>query len=102
MKEDYIIRKSVALDSGSREDQLIFLYFYTLVIYHVFTSRSNKCTSKVVTPDNKQTMAKNITSWSETAKELDKDDNFKLKLSSFYKTSATPGANKLNLSYFWS
>ena len=33
-------------DPGTKEDLLIFLFFYTLVIYHVFTSRSNKCTSK--------------------------------------------------------
>ena len=44
-KEVYKIRKSGALDSGPREDLLILLSFYTLVIYHVFTSRSNKCTS---------------------------------------------------------
>ena len=31
-KEDYKIHKSVALDSGPREDLLIFS-FYTLVIY---------------------------------------------------------------------
>ena len=30
-KEAYKIRKSEALDSGSREDLLIFLSFYTLV-----------------------------------------------------------------------
>ena len=35
-KEDYKIHKSVALDSGPREELLIFLSFYTL----------NKCTSK--------------------------------------------------------
>ena len=46
-KEDYKIRKSVASKPGTREDLLIILSFYTLVIYHVFTSRSNKCTSKI-------------------------------------------------------
>ena len=46
----------------------------------------------MVTPDNKRTMAKNTASWSETAKELDKDDKLKLKLSLSYKTSDTPGA----------
>ena len=33
-------------DPGTKEDLLIFLFFNTLVIYHVFTHRSNKCTSK--------------------------------------------------------
>ena len=47
------IRKLVALDSGPREDLLIFLSFHTLVIYHVFTSRSNKCTSKIYTKTDK-------------------------------------------------
>jgi len=54
-------------------------------------------------------MAENTASWSETAQELADDDNLKLKLlthefilSSSYKTAATPGANKLNLSYSWS
>ena len=37
-KENYKIRKSVVLDSGPREDPLIFLPFYTLNIFHVFTS----------------------------------------------------------------
>ena len=55
-----------------------------------------------MTPDNKQTMAENTASCTETAQELDENDNLKPKLSSFYKTSATPGANKLNLSYSWS
>ena len=36
--------------------------------------------SKVVTPDNKQTMAENKASWSETAQELKEDDNLKLEL----------------------
>ena len=73
-KEDYEIRKSVVSDLGN------FLFFYILVIYHVIISRSNKCTSKVVTPDNKRTMAENIASWSETAQESKEDDNLKLKL----------------------
>ena len=73
------------------------LHQYTRYLSCVWT-KINKCTSKVVTPDNKQTMAKNTASWSETAKELDKDDNLKLKLSLSYKTSDTPGANKLNIS----
>ena len=34
----------------------------------------------MVTPDNKRTMAENTASWSETAQELDEDDNLKLKL----------------------
>ena len=55
-KEDYEIRKGVVSDLGTREDQLNYLSFYTLVIYHVIISRSNKCTSKVVTPDIKRTM----------------------------------------------
>ena len=46
-KEDYEIRKSVVSDPGTGEDLLNFLSFYTLVIYHVIISRSNKCTSKV-------------------------------------------------------
>ena len=74
-KEDYEIRKSVVSNLGTREDLLNFLFFYILVIYHVIISRSNKCTSKVETPDNKRTMA-----WSETAHELKGDDNLKLKL----------------------
>jgi len=48
-----------------------------------FLSRSNKCTSKVVTLDNKQTMAENTAaSWSETAQELDKDNKggFRIKI----------------------
>ena len=45
-KEDYEIRKRVALDSGIREDLIIFLSFYTVVIYNVFRYRSNECTSK--------------------------------------------------------
>ena len=108
-KEDYEIRKPVVSDPGTREDLLIFLSSLLLVIHYVFICRSNKCTSKVVTPDNKRTMAENTASWSETAQELADDDNLKLKvliheltLSSSYKTSATPGANKLNLSYSWS
>ena len=44
-KEDYEILKRVALDSGIRED-IIFLSFYTVVIYNVFRYRSNECTSK--------------------------------------------------------
>ena len=79
-REDYKIRKPVASDSGTREDLLILISFNRLVIYNVFLSRSNKCTSKVVTPDNKRTMAENTASWSETAQELDEDDNLKLKL----------------------
>ena len=58
-KEDYEIRKSVVSDPGTGEDLLNFLSFYTLVIYHVIISISNKCTSKVVTPDKKRTMAEN-------------------------------------------
>ena len=73
-KEDYKIRKSESWDPGTREDLLIFLSFNKLVIYHVFMSRSNKCTSKVVTPDSKW----NTASWSETAQEFDEDDNLKL------------------------
>ena len=45
-----------------------------------FLSCNYKCTSKVVTPDNKRTMAENTASWSETAQELKEDDNLKLKL----------------------
>ena len=45
----------------------------TFVIYHVFTTRSKKCTSKVVTPDDKRTMAENTASWSEPAQELKED-----------------------------
>ena len=72
----------------------------------------------MVTPDIKRTMAKNTASWSETARELNEDDNLKLKLlihnftipSSYNQlllelisyTLATPEANKLNLSYSWS
>jgi len=52
-KEDYEICKK--LYPGTRVDRRNFLSFYTLVIYHVFTTRSNKCTSKVVTPGNKRT-----------------------------------------------
>ena len=48
-KEDYKIRKPVVSDPGNREDVIIFLSFYTLVIYHVFISRSNKRTSKLYT-----------------------------------------------------
>ena len=55
------------------------IYFF---IYHVHLYRSNKCTSKVVTPDNKQTIAKNTASWLETVQELDEDDTLKLNLSS--------------------
>ena len=58
-KEDYEIRKWVVSDPETGEDLLIFLSFITLVIYHVFTSRSKKITSKVVTPDSKWTMAEN-------------------------------------------
>ena len=79
-QEDYNIRISKALDSGPRKDLLIFISFYSLVIYYVFTSRSNKCTSNLVTSDNKQTMAENTASWSEIPQELDEDDNIKLKL----------------------
>ena len=42
-KEDYEIHKSV--DLGTREDLVNLFSFYTLVIYHVIISRSNKCTS---------------------------------------------------------
>ena len=73
-------------DPGTREDLLIFLTSSLLVIYHVFISRSNKCTSKVVTPDNKRIMAENTASCTETAQELDEVDNLKLKLTSSYKT----------------
>ena len=45
-KEENEIRKSVVSDPGTGEDLLNFLSFYTLVIYHVIISRSNKCTSK--------------------------------------------------------
>ena len=97
------------LDSGPKEDLLIFLSFNTIVIDYEFVSRSIKNTFEVVTPDSKWTMAENTAFWSETAQELDKDDNLKLKLlihkftiPSSYKTSAFPGANKLNLSYTWS
>ena len=38
------IKKSVISDPGTREVQLNFLSFYTIVIYYVFTTRSNKCT----------------------------------------------------------
>ena len=48
-KEDYEIRKSVVSDLETREDLLNFLFFTTLVIYHVIISRSNKCTSKIAT-----------------------------------------------------
>ena len=44
-KGDYEICK---MNLGIREDLLNFLSFYTLVIYHVFTTRSNKCTSKIL------------------------------------------------------
>ena len=44
-KGDYEICK---MNHGIREDLLNFLSFYTLVIYHVFTTRSNKCTSKIL------------------------------------------------------
>ena len=57
-QEDYKFRKWVVSDSGTREDLLISRSFSTLVIYHVFTSRNNKCTSKVGrTQDRKWTMA---------------------------------------------
>ena len=79
-KEDYEIMS----DLGTRDDLLNFFSFYTLVIYHVIIFRSNKCTSKVVTPDNKITMAKNTTSWSETAQDLKEDDSLKLKLHYFF------------------
>ena len=46
-KEDYEIRKIRVSDPGIREDLLNFLSFYKLVIYHVITTRSSKCTSKV-------------------------------------------------------
>ena len=59
-KEDQEIRKSVVSDPGTGEDLLNFLSFDTLFIYHVSINRSNKCTSKVVTPDNKRTMAVNL------------------------------------------
>ena len=36
-----------SVGSGTREDLLILLSFTTLFIYHVFISRSNKCTSKI-------------------------------------------------------
>ena len=72
--------KSVVSDPRIREDLFNFLSFYTLIIYHVFTTRSIKCTSKGVTPDNKRTMAENTASWSATAQEFDEDDNLKLKL----------------------
>ena len=70
--EDYEICKRVV------SDLLIFLSFITLIIYNVFTSRSNKCTYKVVTPDSKQTMAESTASWSETAQESDEDNKLKL------------------------
>ena len=68
------------LESGTREDLLNFLSFQTLVIFHVFTIRSNKCTTKVVTLDNKWFMAENTAPWSEKAQELNEDNNLKLKL----------------------
>ena len=77
-KEDYKIRKSVVSDLGTREDLLPLLLYARF--YHVIISRSNKCTSKVVTPDNKRTIVENTDSWSETAQELKEDDNLKLKL----------------------
>ena len=79
-KEDFEIMS----DLGTTEDLLNFFSFYTLVIYHVIIFRSNKCTSKVVTPDNKITMAENTTSWSETAQDLKEDDSLKLKLHYFF------------------
>ena len=45
-KKDYEIRKSVVSEPGTGEDLRNFVPFYTLVIYHVIISRSNKCTSK--------------------------------------------------------
>ena len=44
---------------------------------------------------------KKTASWSDTTRELKKNDNLKLKFSSSYKTAATPWANMLNLSYSW-
>ena len=75
------IMKSANL--GTRENLLNFLFFYALVIYYVIISRSNKCTSKVVTPDNKRTMAENTASWSETAQESDEDNKLKLLIHKF-------------------
>ena len=37
-----IIKSENHMDSGPREDLLVFLSFYTLCIHHVFTSSSNK------------------------------------------------------------
>ena len=79
-KEDHEIMS----DLGTREDLLNFFSFYTLVIYHVIIFRSYKCTSKVVTQDNKITMAENTISWSETAQDLKEDDSLKLKLHYFF------------------
>ena len=39
------------MDSGPREDLLIFLSFNTIVIHYLCVSRSNKYTSKKVTLD---------------------------------------------------
>ena len=52
-KEDYLIRKSVALDYGPREDLLIFLSFNAIVIHYLYVSRSKKYASKRVTLDSK-------------------------------------------------
>jgi len=90
-KEDYEIRKRVVSDLGTGEDLLNFLSFYTLVL------NMYKCTSKVVTPDNKRTMAENTASWSETAQELDEDDNLKL---NFFSTSLL--FLRPTISYSWS
>ena len=40
-KEDYIIRKSVALDSETREDLIIFLSFNTLIVNTIVSVEVN-------------------------------------------------------------
>jgi len=67
-------------DLGTGEDLLNFLSFYTLIFNMYLYLEAINVTSKVVTPDNKRTMAENTASWSETAQELDEDDNLNLKL----------------------
>ena len=118
-KEDYTIRKRVALDSGPREDLLIFLSLNTIVLHYVFVSRSKNCTSKVVTPDNKRTMAENTASWRKQLKNWTRMTISSLNFLStnllflhltilqllqylIISTSASSEATILNLSYSWS
>ena len=61
-KEDYEIRKRVESDPGTREDLLNFLFFYTLFMYYLFTTRSNKCTSKFLSVVNTIIQSKKFTS----------------------------------------